>query len=50
MSNLNRQSFECKVKFKKRPFLFRSEIGIFDIFFERMYEEKNFGDLEVNSN
>ena len=36
-------------KVLKMAFLFRSEIGIFGIFFERMYEE-SFGDLEINSN
>ena len=51
---------------KKRPFLLRSEIGIFDIFFKRLYEEgfeigifdiffkrlyeEGFEDLQINSN
>ena len=44
------QSFEYKAKFeKKSPFLFRSEVGIFDIFFKRLYE-KSFEDLQINSN
>ena len=42
-------NFEYKAKFEKRPLLFRSKIGIFDIFFKRMYEE-NFEDSETNSN
>ena len=37
------------VKPVKRPPSFRFEIGIFDIFLERLYE-KSFEDLEVNSN
>ena len=52
MSNLvilKRRPFEYKVKFEKRPLLFRSEIGIFDIFLKRMYEE-SFEDLQINSN
>ena len=39
MSNLvilNWQPFEYKAKFEKRPLSFRSEIGIFDIFFKRV--------------
>ena len=34
---------------KKRPLLFRSEIGIFDIFFKRLHEV-SFEDLQLNSN
>ena len=34
---------------KKGPLLFRSEIGIFDIFFKRLHEV-NFEDLQLNSN
>ena len=48
MSNfviLKWQPFEYKVKFEKRLLLFRSEIGIFDIFFKRLYE-KRFEDLQ----
>ena len=33
----------------KKPLLFRSEIGIFDIFFKKLYEE-SFEDLQINSN
>ena len=51
MSNLvirNWWSFEYKAKFAKQmPLLFRSEIGIFDIFFKRLYEE-SFEDLQIN--
>ena len=41
---------EYKAKFEKkwRP-LFRSKIGIFDIFFKRLCKE-SFADLEINSN
>ena len=49
MSNfviLKRRPFEYKVKFeKKNVFLFRSEIGTFDIYFKRLYEE-SFEDLQ----
>ena len=38
-----------KRKFEKRPLLFRSEIGIFDIFFKRLHEV-SFEDLQLNSN
>ena len=41
--------FEYKAKFEKRPLLFRSEVGIFDIFFKRVYEEI-FEDLQIKSN
>ena len=37
--------FEYKVKFEKRFRLLRSEIGIFDIYFKRLYEE-SFEDLQ----
>ena len=37
--------FEYKVKFEKRFRLLRSEIGIFDIYFKRLYEE-SFEDLK----
>ena len=33
----------------KKGLLFRSEIGIFDMFFKRLYEE-SFEDLQINSN
>ena len=36
-----------KAKFEKRPLSFMSEIGIFDIFFKRLYEE-TFEDLTIN--
>ena len=39
---------EHKTKFEKKNF-FRSEIGIFDIFFKRLCKE-SFEDLEFNSN
>ena len=50
MSNfviLKRRPFEYKVKFeeKKKRLLFRSEIGTFDIYFKRLYEE-SFEDLQ----
>ena len=48
MSNLvtlKLRAFEYKVEFAKRLLLFRSEIGIFDIFFKRLYEE-SFEDLQ----
>ena len=52
MSNLvilTWQPFEYKPKLEKRPLLlFRSEIGIFDIFIKRLYEE-SFEDLQINS-
>ena len=51
MSNiviLNWRPFEYKAKFEKRPLLFRSKIGIFGIFFKRVF--KSFEDLQVNSN
>ena len=34
-------------KLRKMPLLFRSKIGIFDIFFKRLYEE-SFEDLQRN--
>ena len=46
---LNLRPFEYKAKFGKRPILFRFKIGIFDIFFERLYKE-SFEDLQINSN
>ena len=46
---LNWQPFEYKAKFEKRPLLFKSGEGIFDIFLKRLYEE-SFEDLQVNSN
>ena len=52
MSNLvilTWRPFEYKPKLEKRPLLFRSEIGIFDIYFKRLYEE-SFEDLQINSN
>ena len=52
MSNhviLKWRAFEFKVKFEKRPLLFRSEIGIFDIFCNSLYEE-SFEDLQINGN
>ena len=33
----------------KKALLFRSRVGIFDIFFKRLYEE-SFEDLQINSN
>ena len=42
MSNLvipQWRHFEYKVKFEKRPVLFNSEIGVFDIFFKRICEK-----------
>ena len=41
--------FEYKAKFEKRSPLFRSKIGPFDIYFERLCEEI-FEDLEIKSN
>ena len=41
--------FEYKAKFEKRSPLFRSKIGTFDIYFERLCEEI-FEDLEIKSN
>ena len=41
--------FKHKAKFENRPLLFRSEIGIFDIFFKRLNKE-SFEDLQINSN
>ena len=52
MSNLvilKLRPFKYKAKFEKSPLLFRSEIGIFDIFFKKLYEE-SFEDLQINSN
>ena len=49
MSNLvilNWQVFEIKQNLKKKSLLFRSEIGIFDIFFKRLYIE-SFEDLQI---
>ena len=41
--------FEYKLKFEKKPLLFRSDVDIFDIFFKRLYEE-SFEDLQIRSN
>ena len=52
MSNLvilNWRPLEYKANTEKRPLLFRSEIGVFDIFFKRLYQE-SFDDLQINSN
>ena len=52
MSNLvtlKWRPFQYKAKFEKSPLLLRSEMGIFDIFFKRMYKE-SFEDLQINSN
>ena len=52
MSNLvilKWRPFEYKKKLEKRPLLFRSEIGIFEISFKRLSEE-SFEDLQINSN
>ena len=46
---LNLRPFEYKAKFEKRSYLFRSEIGIFDILFKSLYAE-SFEDLQINSN
>ena len=35
------QPFEYKGKFEKMLLLFRSEIGIFDIIFKRLYKESS---------
>ena len=42
-------SFEHKAKFEKKDLSFRSEIGISDIFFKRLYKE-SFEDLQINRN
>ena len=52
MSNLvilKWRPLEYKAKLKETFLLFRSKIGIFDIFFKRLYEE-GFEDLQNNSN
>ena len=41
--------FEYKAKSGKRSLSFRSEIGVFDILFKRLYEE-SFEDLQVCGN
>ena len=43
------RSFEYKSKIEKKVYLFRSGIGIFEIFFKSLYEE-SFDDLQINSN
>ena len=35
--------FKYKAKFEKKPLLFRSKIGIFNIIFKRMYKELKTG-------
>ena len=40
--------FEYNATFENRSLLFKSEIGIFDIFFKRLYE-KSLQDLQINS-
>ena len=52
MSNLvtlKWRPFQHKAKFEKSPLLLRSEMGIFNIFFKRLYKE-SFEDLQINSN
>ena len=41
------QPFEYNAKFEKRPLLFRSKEGIFNIFLKRMCEE-SLDDLQTN--
>ena len=51
MSNLavlKWRPFEYRAKLEKRPLLFRSEKGIFDMFFKRLCE-KICEDLQINS-
>ena len=36
---LNRRPFVYEAEFAKKTFLFRSDIGIFDIFFKRLCKE-----------
>ena len=43
------KSKNIRENLKKRPLLFRSEIGIFDMFFKRLHEV-SFEDLQLNSN
>ena len=43
---LKLRPFEHKAKFEKRSYLFRSEIGIVDIFFKSLYAE-SFEDLQI---
>ena len=41
--------FVHNAKLEKIPLLFRSEIGIFDIYFKKLCEE-NFEDLQISTN
>ena len=43
------EALEYEAKFEKSSLLFMSEIGIFGIFFNRLYEE-SFEDLQMNNN